>query len=233
MRRTPLLRALSVVALVIGMLAGNAALAESSAGEQKLYLRNDGANCGANDHPFLSEIAGTTDINCGYIGGGLPFGEIFHHAEVDTGRTFVTQEEVSYTLDGTRKVTGVVTVRKGNSPRQSVALPPGTTDPVVVNSQPLPGGGQIVADIALRGSDAQGNYFDFGALTLEGVVPPNKERVELPFELEVPADANGATLSVVEFDLNVRGVHLWHGFMELNGMTSFTLPTVAEATPAQ
>lgn len=207
-------RALGVALLVFATFAATAAGAETTLVESdhQLYLRNDGADCGAADHPFLSTEAGTADINCGYIGGGLPFGEVFHAADIDNGRTFATEGGTSLLVDGSREVTGVVTVRRGS--QQGVGLP---------------GGGQIVADIALRGISA-GKFIDFGPRTLEGTAVPGEERIELPFTFDVPANADGAVLSHVEFDLNVRGVHLWHGFMELNGKTSFTLPVLIEET---
>ena len=193
-----------------------------------LNLANRGPDCSATDGPFLTTGARTNDINCGYIGGGLPFGEVFHTAEpagVKSTRTFATSAEqggVPLLLDTSRDVSGKVTVRRGSL---SNANAPGV-------SQPLPGGGQIVAEIALRVADVDGNVTDLGAQDLEVVATPGGERVELPFTFDIPAAVAGVQITDVAFDLNIRGVHVGHGFMELNGKTAFTVPTLIEEQPA-
>jgi hypothetical protein len=215
-RMTRLIAVLSVLVLgLVGTAGADPALVES---ETRLFLANSGTDCGAGDAPFLTTEARTTDINCGYIGGGIPFGEVAHQTgALEAGRTFGTRANaggVPFVADAGRDVSGVVTVRRGS--QQGVALP---------------GGGQIVADIALRMRTGT-QTIDLGTQSLEVVAVPGAERVELPFTFDVPASLQGAEVTSVQFDLNVRGVHLFHGFMELNGRTSLAVPTLVEAVEA-
>jgi hypothetical protein len=208
------LRLLAVLTVLVLGLVGSAG-ADPVEDTTTFFLANAGADCGTGDQPFLTTQARTNDINCGYIGGGLPIGEVFNATGLGEGRVFATRASaggVPFVVDAARDVDGVITVRRGS--QQGVGLP---------------GGGQIVADIGLR-VRAGTTWHNLGSQTLEAVAVPGGERVELPFTFDVPDTLDGATITGAEFDLDVRGVHLWHGFMELNGRSSFTVPTVVETT---
>lgn len=211
MSRTSRLLALGAV-LVLG-LAGGASGATVEP-QTRIFLANEGADCGTGDAPFLTAGARTTDINCGYIGGGLPFGEVLDRAGASTPRTFGTKATgsgVPLVADAARDVTGVVTVRPGS--QQGVALP---------------GAGQVIADIAMRVRVGT-KVTDLGAQSLEGTAMGGAAPLKLPFTFDLPATLQGVKVTGVEFDLNVRGVHVFHGFMMLNGNTFLDVPTVAPA----
>jgi hypothetical protein len=206
-------------ALVLG-LTGTALAADEPAATDttRLFLANDGADCGNADAPFLTVATRTTDINCGYVGGGLPFGEVFHQSgQLESGRTFGTRGTDGGALplvtDAARDAVGVVTVRSGN--QQGVGLP---------------GTGQVVAEIGMRVKVGR-TYVDLGSQTLEGMATGDQKDLVLPFTFDLPAKLQGAQVSAVEFDLDVRGLHVWHGFMSLNGKTFVDLPTVAPVEP--
>lgn len=214
LRRSRLL-AVAAVALIGSV---GTAVAETTPAEPpstRLFLANDGADCGTGDAPFLTAQARTTDINCGYIGGGLPFGEVFHQSgELASTRVFGTRgtDGVPFVADVARDATGVVVVRSGS--QQGVALP---------------GSGQVIAEIAMRVRVAK-RYTELGSQTLEGTAVGG-ETVELPFTFDLPESLAGQQVDGVEFDLNVRGVHVWHGFMNLNGNTYVDVPTVPAVEP--
>lgn len=118
--------------------------------------------------------------------------------------------------DVARDVTGVVVVRSGS--QQGVALP---------------GSGQVIADVAVRLRVGR-QTFDLGSQTLEGTAVGG-ETVELPFTFDLSDGLQGLEVSAVQADLNVRGFHLFHGFMNLNGNTFLDVPTVlppVEEAPA-
>jgi hypothetical protein len=206
-------RALAVVcALVLAAIGTAGAQGELVEDTTQLFLANSGTDCGAGDAPYLTTEVRTTDINCGFIGGGLPFGEVFHSSgAVESGRTFTTRNNaggVPLLTDASRDVEGVIVVRRGS--QQGVGLP---------------GGGQVVADIAMRVRVGT-QTVDLGAQTLETMAVPGEETVELPFTIELPDTLQGLEVTRVELDLNVRGWHVWHGFMQLNGASSVTVPTL-------
>ena len=215
---TPRTRLLAVSsALVLGLAGTAAAEVAAPTTEEppttRLFLANDGADCGAADAPFLTATARTTDINCGYVGGGLPIGEVASQSgAIETGRSFATRakEAITFVADAGRDATGVVVVRQGS--QQGVALP---------------GTGQVVAEIAMSVKVGRSTV-SLGTQTLEGTAVGGS-LVELPFAFDLPASLQGAQVSGVTFDLDVRGVHLFHGFMNLNGNTFVDVPTVPSA----
>lgn len=216
MRTSRLLALSAVTLLALGGAAGaDGEPSQPQAPQTRFFLANEGADCGAGDAPFLTTGARTTDINCGYIGGGLPFGEVFHQSgELGSTRTFGTKAAdagLPFVADAARDATGVVTVRQGR--QQGVGLP---------------GAGQIVADIAMR-VRVDNTFVDLGSQSLEVLATPDKQSVELPFTFDLPDTLQGAEVSAVEFDLNVRGVHVFHGFMSLNGLTFVDVPIVPPA----
>lgn len=218
---TPRTRLLAVSSAVVLGLAGTAvaettAATDGAAPATRLFLANDGADCGAGDAPFLTGAARTTDLNCGYVGGGVPFGEVAHQTgALESGRTFATRakEAITFVADPERDAAGVVVVRQGR--QQGVALP---------------GTGQVVADIAMSVKVGK-KTVPLGSQTLEGTAVGGG-LVELPFTFDLPASLAGLTVDGVSFDLDVRGVHLFHGFMNLNGSTFVDVPTVVAPEPA-
>ena len=211
MSRTSRLLAVSS-ALVLGLVGTAVADTDGDATQTRLFLANEGADCGTADAPFLTTTERTTDINCGYIGGGVPFGEVAHQSgAIESGRTFATRPTaggVPLVADAARDVAGVVTVRPGS--QQGVALP---------------GAGQVIADIGMR-VRVGNKTTSLGVQSLEVLAGGDGEPVELPFTFDLPDALQDAEVTSVQFDLNVRGVHLFHGFMSLNGLTFLDVPTV-------
>ncbi|MFP5220579.1 MAG: hypothetical protein ACLGIG_12785 [Actinomycetes bacterium] len=215
LRRSRLLAAAAVLLLAGTAAAETVDTVETTGPAARLFLANDGADCGTGDAPFLTAQARTTDINCGYIGGGLPFGEVFHQSgELASTRVFGTRgtDGVPFVADVERDATGVVVVRAGS--QQGVGLP---------------GSGQVIADVAMRVRVAK-RYTELGSQTLEGLATAGST-VELPFTFELPETLAGQQIDGVEFDLNVRGVHVFHGFMNLNGNTYVDVPVVLPDEP--
>ena len=212
-------RALGLL-LVLVVAATGTAFAEGEAPvDQRFFLRNDGADCGAASHPFLSETAGSGEGGCGYIG-GLPFGEIFHTAEVDTAASYVTEDPIELTVDAARDINGRITV----SPYFTVTGATGT------------GVGQVLADVTASGWTADGTAVELGSARVEAMANPVASRQELQFAILIPDELDGIVLEEFTLKVNVRGAHLQHGFTELDGASHVNVPlkppVVAEPTPS-
>jgi hypothetical protein len=206
---------LAALGAVLLLAASGPALAEGEPSSPptttRFFLANDGADCGANDAPHLVTTARTTDLSCGYIGGGLPFGEVFEVAEQSNSRSYGPRAGTVPTglvLDATKDVTGVIAVRSGA--QQGVALP---------------GGGEIVAEVSVRLRVGTTNR-SLGDQVLQTTVTPQQNNVtRLPFTFDVPDTLKG-TLTGLDVTVTVRGKHVFHGFTLLNGNTFLDVPAV-------
>lgn len=207
-------RALGLI-LVLVVAAAGAALAEGGEPvDHRFFLRNDGADCGAGSHPFLSETAGSGEGGCGYIG-GLPFGEVFHAAEVDTAASYLTEDPIELTVDAARDINGRITV----SPFATVSGATGT------------GVGQVVADITASGWAADGTAVELGSARVEAIATPVASRQELLFAILIPDELDGIVLEEFTLKVNVRGAHVQHGFTELDGASHVNVPLKPPVAP--
>lgn len=188
------------------------AQAEGASTSQTFFLRNDGTDCGAASHPFLATTAGSTDLGCGYVGGG-PFGEVFAALATDTSKTYTTQDAMAMLVDGTRDVTGKITV----------------TPYVTVTGATGSGVGQIIVDIAATGATAEGDLVDLGSISKEVTATPVASRQEIPFALNVDDALSNTQITEFSLKVNIRGIHAAHGFNQLNGASSVTVPYLEPA----
>ncbi len=199
--------------------SGTAMAAEPAADAtaRTFYLRNDGANCGAAAHPFLADAPGTKDLGCGYIG-GLPFGEIFHQAGVDTAKVYSTETPFALKLDALRNVDGKITVTP------YVNAPNGAGSGV----------GQIVLDVSAAALTSTSQQVELGTFTSTTTATPAASRQQIPFSVDVPDALNGTDITELYLTVNIRGIHAAHGFNELNGSSLVNVPfqPVAVPTPA-
>lgn len=206
MRVPRLARAATAAVVLVLALGGSALAAPEDATARTFYLRNDGTDCGAASHPFLAAVAGKTDLGCGYVGGG-PFGEVFGAAGVDTSKVYITETEMSLTLDASRNVGGKVTIT-----------------PYVKSGNSGSGVGQVTVDVVASATNAAGDQLDLGAASTTVTSTPVQSRQEVPINIDIPDALDGADVTGLSLTVNVRGVHVAHGFTELNGSSLITVP---------
>lgn len=209
-----------IIGMLLTLMVAATAIGQAATPPTRLlYLRNDGTDCGAASHPFLATKKGTADQGCGYVGGG-PFGEIFATEGTDTSKTYVTEFALEHLVDASRDVAGQITVT-----------------PYINAGAAGSGAGQIIVEIAASGLDATGELVDLGATSKEVTATPNASKQVIPFTLDVADAVNGASLTELSLKVNVRGIHVAHGFTQLNGESHVSFPytepvVVPTATPA-
>ena len=219
---TPQRLLLAITALALSV-TGTALAAEDTATQRTFYLRNDGADCGAASRPFLADAPGTKDLGCGYIG-GLPFGEIFAEAGVDTAKVYATDTPLTLKLDALRNVGGKITVT-----------------PYASNSAGVGSGvGNVRVDVAAAAMTAAGDQIDLGRQSTTVIATPAASRQVVPINIDVADTLHGTDITELFLTVNIRGLHAAHGFNELNGSSLVTVPfqpaveptPTATATPA-
>ena len=217
--RAPALLRLALAGVALTSTAGLAAAAEETSGPLTLHFRNTGTSCSPGN-PFLSTDKGDgKDINCGYIGGGLPFGEVLATAGENASRSFSTvlPEDVdpedlpTFRLDDAQALAAKVVVQAGS--QQGV---------------PLPGTGQVRVVLELVGQTADGATVPLATGDRTVLATPPARTVEVPFSLDLPDAVGELDLVGVTATLTTRGVHAFHGFARM-GDSTLTLPVLAEA----
>lgn len=207
--RTPARLLLTAALLLVGLSAqaGASTLVPAST---KLHQRQLGTDCGAASNTALSLTAGgSSELGCGFIGGG-PFGEAFHTAGEDFGKTYSTQGEVAkQILDASRNVTGVVRV----------------VPYVALNSTQGSGAGNITVDVTLTVERANGQTDVIGSSSKTVLTTPNASHQNITYDLDIPDALDKVTVTDLHLHVNIRGIHAAHGFNELRGNSNFVLPT--------
>ena len=214
----PALLRLALVGVALTSTAGLAAAAEETSSPLTLHFRNTGTEC-ATGNPFLSPDKGDgKDINCGYVGGGLPFGEVFEAAGLANERTFSTvlpdvepEELPTFRLDDAKALAGKIVVQAGSQ-----------------QGQALPGAGQIVVELDVVGQTAEGETVPLGSGTNTVTATPPARTVDVPFTFDLADSVGDVDLVGVTATLTTRGVHLFHGFAQM-GTSTLTLPVVEQA----
>lgn len=213
MRRHAVARIFGLV-MVLSMLGGAVASAENYNAQRMLFLRNDGADCGANARPHLANAPGTNDLGCGYIGGG-PFGEVFTTAGVSSAKVYATQSPLNLQVDAARNITGRMTI----TPYVQGPAPTGS------------GVGQIIVDLTATAVTDKGEALTLGTQRLTATANPATSRQELDFSMPVDAATDGATMREFALTVNIRGIHAAHGFHQLNGHSFVRLPFTPAPAP--
>ena len=214
MNARPALRLFAAIAamLLVGVVAAGAEEAPAT----RLYLRNEGPACAGS--PFLSQTAGTADVNCGYIH-GAPLGEAYHQAgDATNKKAYATQpEEGTYALDAARDIAGQITIRNG---RPDAASPVRT------------GVGEVIVDLVLTGEAADGSVVGLGTTSVKGTATPGTDVVVLPFTFDLDPALGQPTLKGLTLETDVRGLHLYSGYTGANSASWFDVPVVPVAAPA-
>ena len=141
------------------------------------------------------------DINCGYIGGGLPFGEVSRRPARPTSRTFSTGAEIesedetppTFRLDDAQALTAKVVVQAGSQ-----------------QGQALPGAGQITVELDVVGTTLEGESVDLGSRRPDGDGDAAARTVEVSFTFDLPDAAGDADLVGVSATLTTRACSV-HG----------------------
>ena len=215
MKLRSLLR-LTAAVLAVLLLGAVAVAAEDAAPVTRLYLRNDATTCPGNT--FLSKVAGTADVNCGYIH-GAPFGEVYGATGDTQGlRDYRTlDEEGAYTLDASRDIPGQITIRNGR---------PDANVPARI------GVGEVVVDLTLTGEKADGSQVALGTKTIKGNATPGVDSFAIPFTFDLDPALGQPVLSSVTLRTNVHGTHAYSGYTGANNTSYFDVPLVPAPTPA-
>lgn len=217
MSTRPMPRLLAVLALVLTLGVVGASAEEPAAPATRLYLRNDGGGCPG--FPFLSQTAGTEDVNCGYIH-GLPFGEIYRATDADTNkRSYMTMpEEGTYALDAARDIAGQITVLNG---RPHAASPVRT------------GVGEVIVDLVLTAEAADGSTLSLGTTSVKGTAQPGTDNVVLPFTFDLDPALGQPALESLTLQTDVRGAHVYSGYTRANDASWFDVPVVPAPVPTE
>lgn len=180
--------------------------------DAKFFLRSSGGETCADHVLSLSTRAGSGESVCGYRN-GAPFGEIYEHTGLSDGtKMFTGLEGLPVAVDAIREITGTITVG---------AYLGGVGGGV----------GQLVLDIDLSGRSGNTSV-SLGSTIVEQDLDPTKDDHEVPFTVEVPEGADGKEITSLTIAVDVRGVHMGHGFMTLDGMSHFTLPILVDGASA-
>ena len=210
----------SVLALALCLLGGSlmsAAVAGRSRlvpGETTFYLRANDAGCQTGFG--LSIHDGPDAANCGYIDAGLAQ-EVANAAlgEYTTARTWFSQDGVPITLDASRPVTTNITLKSFQAP-SPVAL----------------GAGQALFDVTLTGF-ADGEQVVVGHAEHSYLVTPGTYEYRLRFDIDVPDELQGVTLTSLEMTTVLRGPVLLHGAFSVdNPSSSIAVPTLVKKRAA-
>lgn len=210
MRNRPAL-VLALTASLAGSVAlGSAASAErapkTSPTSSTFYLAQDG--CGAEAGAGRLEVKAVTSsaTGCGTIG-GLPIDEVIYQAEGPAYDVYSTVGKgLPIVLDASKKVTGQIAAG----------------DWIGVTG----GFGAVDVDVALLGVTVDGRTIDFGTATGSTTAQASATS-EVPFELAVPAAANGAALKSLELSVSVHGANVGMSSKQLDGDSYLVVPTKA------
>ena len=203
-RKLTLILALALLVSIVGMPAG------AAPSQQKLYLRSNGASACADQVLTLSTRRGGDESVCGYRN-GAPFGEVYEQTGIDDGTKYFTGTDgLPVTVDATRDVPGTIAVG---------AYLSGVGGGV----------GKLVLDVELTAVSGNSTV-TLGSTTVEQDLDPAKDVHELPFTIDVDDAVNGQELTSLSLGVDVRGLHMGHGFLTLDGMSHFTLPITVEDT---
>ena len=209
----------AVVVFLLAVVTAGTALAQVPApADYTLYLRNDGADCGAASRPFIAPAPGSDDLGCGYVG-GLPFGEVFAQLGTDTAKLYPTDEPLALLLDGMRDVTGQITVT-----------------PYAGAGDAGTGVGEIVVEVSASAYTTANKLVDLGSASISTTATPVASRQVVPFTLPIADELDGTEIKELTLSVNIRGVHVAHGFNELNGESFVKVPfrePVIEPTPTE
>lgn len=208
-RKLSVLLSLAVLSSLFAIPAG--AGATTAAAEKTFFLRASNDEACADKVLSLSLRAGSGERVCGYRN-GAPFGEIYQQTGVSDGtKAFTGSDGLPVVVDATRDVAGTITVG---------AYVGGVGGGV----------GQVVLDIDVSGY-AGTSAVSLGSVVVEQALDPAKDDHEIPFTVDVPDGAEGKQLTSLTIAVDVRGLHMGHGFMTLDGKSHFTLPIVVEDAP--
>ena len=204
-RKLTVVLALALLVSVVGLPAG------AAPSETKLYLRSNSAEACADQVLTLSTRRGGDENVCGYRNGAA-FGEVYQQTGIDDGTKFFTGSDgMPATLDATRDVPGTIAVG---------AYLSGVGGGV----------GELVLDLEVT-AISDNRTVTLGSTTVKQMIDPAKDVHELPFTIDIDDALDGQELTNITLGVDVRGLHMGHGFLTLGGMSHFTLPiTVADTT---
>lgn len=192
-------RAALATALAAGLLLAPSATAEVEPSDTRLFLSADG--CGAEQGAgtlSVEQVEGTSD-GCGTIG-GLPLNE----AVGATPETYSTGEEYKPITVSAGKVVGQVAADSWVG---------------VVG-----GVGTVEVDVAMSGLTADDETVDLGSTTVSAPASPTTATVKIPFELAVPADADGAQVVAWSLSVALHGANVNANAQALDGDVFVKLP---------
>lgn len=210
--RRPLVRpALAAAALLGGALALPAVAADAprtSAVSSTFYLAQEGCGAEAGAGQLITKATPSSGTGCGTIG-GLPLDEVLYQVDGPAYTDYSTVGKgLPITLDAARKITGQVAAGSWVG---------------------VGGVGSVDFDITLTGRTAKGVTVDFGSTTTSVMAAGPDAVVVAPFELTVPAEANGQAFTSFSFGLATHGANVGMSAQQYDGDSYLVLPTKAPA----
>lgn len=208
MTRARTARMLTVALAATGLFAASQALAVPVEDQSRFFLRQDACDTAG----YLSTVSGEDGADgCSWY--GLPLDEVFYQAEgaVLLPLTYTTSDGVPLVLDSDRTAAGVVSTR-------------GLLDPVG-------GVGEVVVDVQLEGVYLDGTRrtnMVLGSGTFSETAMPTAATTAVPFELALPAAADGLTFTSLTLTANIRGTNVAASGQGLSGSSWVDVPTTVD-----
>lgn len=158
----------------------------------------------------LSVEDGPDKANCGYVDAGVvQEGVILLLGKYTTQRTWFAQDGLPMTVDAARPVTTDITLKSFQVVRPAAL-----------------GAGQAVFDVTLTGF-SDGEQVVLGHAEESYLVTPGTYEYRLRFDIDIPDELQGVTLTSLEMSTVVRGAVLLHGAFSVDDPSStVTVPTL-------
>ena len=198
-------RILFSIILALVAVFGSAIPATAAATTTRLYMSNDGTGCPG--RPYLSLVARSSDLRCGFEA-GAPFGELYHAGLPlpDTRKAFSSRPGLpSQLIDAMRHITGNVRVTGASQ-----------SDPSV---------GQVRVDVKVYGTKTNGEIIVLGSSSSTQTLT-GQTTLNFPLTIEIDDAMNRTQINDVTSLVDIRGVHVFNGYHQLNGASYINLPTL-------
>ena len=212
------MRKFLLIALVMGLIAGNMGAPAVAAKKKKkkaapvavtFWLAHESDDCADDAARVLKLTEATEGSNCGNLGYGAPY-PVTNGAALSLPMTFMTVEGVPLVLDASQPITGTIMV----SSRSVAAGVPAFL-----------GAGQATTKGVLTGTTSEGAQ-ELGTFESTYAVTPAAGVYEVAFEIQPPAELDKVTFTSLDISLHTEGAVVNHGyFRTLDPASSFTVPT--------
>lgn len=206
MRKRSITGLVGAAALALSLVAAHGGGHTFEPSEDEFFLRYEG--CGEGEDPYLSRFAGSdSGAGCGYLG-GAPVVEVFHQLGDTVALQFDARDGLPVILDGTRNLTGSITIEGWSGLTQGI--------------------GQVVLEGDFTAMTSDG-FKSLGSFSQETVVTGSAPAT-FELDVDIPDVVSELTATSLDLSLVVRGASIDSGVVAVEGASSFVLPVLIEVT---